>query len=168
EAFEPTPRNIESRLIKGKLKSGVPFAMLPKKTRGSTVNVTLNLRFGDEDTLEGKSTAIELLGPVLSRGTAKMPLQEFNDKLDELKANLSVQSVRQLLNVNIETKRETLLEVLDVVREMLREPGFDPKEFELLKSQTIAELESQLQEPQLLAMRTVTRALNPYQRGDIR
>jgi zinc protease len=168
EAFEPTPRNIESRLIKGKLKSGIPFAMLPKKTRGSTVNVTLNLRFGDEDTLNGKSTAIELLGPILSRGTAKMPLQEFNDKLDELKANLNVQSVRQVLSVSIETKRETLLEVLDVVREMLREPGFDPKEFELLRSQTITELESQLQEPQLLAMRTVTRALNPYQRGDIR
>jgi zinc protease len=51
---------------------------------------------------------------------------------------------------------------------MLREPGFDSKEFELLRTQTIAELESQLQEPQLLAMRTVTRALNPYQRGDIR
>ncbi len=168
EQFEPTPRNIESRLIKGKLKSGVPFAMLPKKTRGSTVNVTLNLRFGDEDTLKGKSTAIELLGPVLSRGTASMPLQEFNDRLDELKANISVQSARQVLNVNIETKRETLLEVLDVVREMLREPGFDSKEFELLRSQTIAELESQLQEPQLLAMRAVTRALNPYERGDIR
>jgi zinc protease len=109
-----------------------------------------------------------MLGPMLSRGTAKLALQEFNDRLDELKANLSVQSARQVLNVNIETKRETLLEVLDLVREMLREPGFDSKEFELLRTQTIAELESQLQEPQLLAMRTVTRALNPYQRGDIR
>lgn len=168
EVFEPTPRNIESRLIKGKLKSGVPFAMLPKKTRGNTVNLSLNLRFGDEESLQGKSTAIEMLGPMLSRGTAKLALQEFNDRLDELKANLSVQSARQVLNVNIETKRETLLEVLDLVREMLREPGFDSKEFELLRTQTIAELESQLQEPQLLAMRTVTRALNPYQRGDIR
>jgi zinc protease len=51
---------------------------------------------------------------------------------------------------------------------MLREPGFDAKEFELLRSQTIAELESQLQEPQVLAMRDVTRSLNPYERGDIR
>jgi zinc protease len=142
--------------------------MLPKKTRGNTVNLSLNLRFGDEESLQGKSTAIEMLGPMLSRGTAKLALQEFNDRLDELKANLSVQSARQVLNVNIETKRETLLEVLDLVREMLREPGFDSKEFELLRTQTIAELESQLQEPQLLAMRTVTRALNPYQRGDIR
>jgi zinc protease len=142
--------------------------MLPKKTRGGTVNLTINLRFGDEDSLKGKSAAIEMLGPMLSRGTAKLPLQEFNDRLDELKANLSVQSSRQVLNVNIETRRETLLDVLDVVREMLREPGFDSKEFELLRSQTIAELESQLQEPQLLAMRAVTRALNPYERGDIR
>ena len=168
EQFEPSPKNIESRVTKGKLKSGIPFAMLPKKTRGSTVNVTLNLRFGDEDSLKGKSTAIEMLGPMLSRGTSKMPLQEFNDRLDELKANLSVQSARQVLSVSIETKRETLLDVLDVVREMLREPGFDAKEFELLRSQTIAELESQLQEPQVLAMRDVTRSLNPYERGDIR
>lgn len=168
EQFEPTPKNIESRLIKGKLKSGVPFAMLPKKTRGSTVNLTLNLRFGDEDSLKGKSMAIEVLGPVLQSGTVNMPLQQFNDRLDELKANMSVQSARQVLNISIETKRETLLEVLDVLREMLREPGFDPKEFELIRTQAIAQLESQLQEPQVLAMRAVTRALNPYERGDIR
>jgi len=168
EQFEPTPRNIESRLIKGKLKSGVPFAMLPKKTRGSTVNLTINLRFGDEDSLKGKAIAIEVLGPVLQSGTVKLPLQQFNDRLDELKANLSVQSARQVLSINIETKRETLLDVLDVVEEMLREPGFEPKEFELIRTQAIAQLESQLQDPQVLAMLAVTRSLNPYERGDIR
>ncbi|MFM8571178.1 MAG: M16 family metallopeptidase [Pirellula sp.] len=168
EIFEPTPQNIESRLIKGKLKTGIPFAMLPKKTRGSTVNVSMNLRFGDEDTLQGKAVAVEMLGPMLSRGTASMPLQEFNDRLDELKANLGVQSRSQALNITIETKRETLLEVLDVVREMLREPAFDPKEFELIRSQTITELESQLQDPQALAPRAVIRALSPFPRGDIR
>lgn len=168
EQFDPSPKNIESRLVRGKLKSGIPYAMLPKKTRGSTVNVTINLRFGDEASLHGKSAAIEMLGPLLSRGTATLSLQEFNDRLDELKANLSIGSRQQLLSISLETKRETLLEALDLVEEMLRKPGFDEGEFELLREQTIAQLENQRQEPQLLAILAVTRTLNPYERGDIR
>jgi zinc protease len=168
EQFDPTPKNIESRLIRSQLKSGIPYAMLPKKTRGGTVNVTINLRFGDEASLNGRSAAIDMLGPILSRGTAKMPLQQLNDRLDELNANLAIRSRQQLLNISLETKRETLLEALDVVREILREPGFDEKEFELLREQTISQIENQRQDPEVLSMLAVMRTLNPYERGDIR
>jgi len=168
EQFDPSPKNIESRLIRGKLKSGIPYAMLPKKTRGETVNLTVNLRFGDEDSLKGKALAVEFLGPMMERGTKSLPLQKLNDRLDELNANVSVQSFRQVVNVSIECKRSSLLEVLDVVREMLREPSFDEKEFQILRDQFIAQLEAQRQEPQVLASQSVNRALNPYEKGDIR
>jgi zinc protease len=142
--------------------------MLPKKTRGQTVNLTINLRFGDEDSLRGKALAVEFLGPMMERGTKSLPLQKLNDRLDELNANVSIQSFRQVVNVSIECKRGSLLEVLSVVREMLREPSFDEKEFQILKDQFIAQLEAQLQEPQVLASQSVNRALNPYEPGDIR
>jgi len=168
EQFDPSPRNVESRTVRGKLKSGLPFAMLAKKTRGGTVTMSLNLRFGDEASLDGKSAAVDMLGALLRRGTAKKSLQELNDRLDELKATVGIFSAKQLLNINLETKRETLLEVLDVIEEMLRQPGFDEREFELLREQSIAELETQAQEPEVLAILAVTRTLNPYDRGDIR
>lgn len=168
EQFNPSPKNVESRTVRGKLKSGLPFAMLPKKTRGGTVTMSLNLRFGDEASLHGKTAAVDMLGALLRRGTAKKSLEELNDRLDELNATVNASSGKQQLNISVETKRDTLLEVLDVIEEMLRQPGFDEHEFELLREQTIAELETQSQEPQVLAALAVTRTLNPYERGDIR
>jgi zinc protease len=168
EAFDPSPKNIQSRMIKGKLATGIPFAFLPKKTRGSTVNVSINLRFGDESSLNGKMAAVEMLGSLMVRGTSSMSLQQLNDRLDQLKANIGAGSQQQELILSIETKRENLLEVLEVVREILREPTLDEKEFELLKEQSIAQLENQSQEPQVLAYLSVARILNPYERGDVR
>lgn len=168
EVFDPSPETIQSRLVKGKLPSGVPYALLPKKTRGGTVNVSINLRFGDETSLADKMAAVDLLGPLMVRGTKQLPLLQLNDRLDQLKANVAAVSQQQVLSVSIETKRETLMEVFDVVRELLREPALDSKEFDLLKEQSIAQLENQSQDPQTLAFLSVARTLNPYERGDVR
>jgi zinc protease len=168
ELFDPSPLAIQKRMIRGKLSTGIPYAFLRKKTRGSTVNVSINLRFGDETSLNGKMMAVDMLGSLMARGTKSMPLQQFNDRIDELKANISVASQQQLLSVAIETKRETLMDVLDVVAEMLREPAFNAKEFELLKEQSIAQLENRSQDPRTLAYLSVARTLNPYERGDVR
>jgi zinc protease len=168
EQFDPTPRNIESRLIKGKLTSGMQYVFLPKKTRGGVVNLTFNLRFGDEKSLMGKSAACEMLGGLMQRGTKSMTLQQLNDKLDALKANVRLSSRPQVLSVNLETKREMLPQVLDVIEDMLRNPALDEKEFSLLVDQGLTQLSEQKTEPQVLAGRAVSRALNPYKRGDIR
>jgi zinc protease len=37
ECFDPTPANIEARLIRRTLANGIKVALLPKKTRGGTV-----------------------------------------------------------------------------------------------------------------------------------
>ena len=55
--FDPTPQNIEARVIRAKLPNGLKLVMFPKKTRGGTVVVSMNVRFGDEKSLFGKSTA---------------------------------------------------------------------------------------------------------------
>ncbi|AMV31975.1 Peptidase M16 inactive domain protein [Pirellula sp. SH-Sr6A] len=168
EQFDPSPANIESRLVRGKLASGLPYAFLAKKTRGATVNLTLNLRFGDEKSLFGKSAACDLFGEMLMRGTKNLPLQQFNDKLASLKATVRASSRPQSLTIGLETRREHLAEVLEVIEEMLRNPAFEEKEFELIRDQVLTSLESQKSEPQALANLAVSRTLNPYKRGDIR
>lgn len=168
EQFDPTPKNIESRLIRGTLKTGVPYAFLPKKTRGSTVNLTISLRFGDEKSLTGKAAACDMLGSLMERGTKTLNLQQLNDRKDELKAAMRLSSSAQRLVVGLETKREKLAEVLALIEDVLRNPAFDESEFTLLRDQAISQLENQKREPSLLAQLAVTRALSPYKRGDIR
>ena len=48
EVFDPTPANIEARVIRRTLSNGIKVALLPKKTRGGTVIAQLSLYWGDE------------------------------------------------------------------------------------------------------------------------
>ena len=168
EEFDPTPANIEQRLVRGELDSGVPFAFLPKKTRGGTVNLIINLRFGDVKSLMGKTAACEMLGSMMDRGTTSMTLQQLNDRKDQLKASMSVSSSPQTLRVFVETKTEQLPEVIDLIRDVLRNPSFEEKEFALLRDSVLTQLENQKREPSALAPLAVQRALSPHKRGDIR
>ena len=57
ETFDPTPQNIEARVVRAKLPNGMKLVMFPKKTRGGTVVARINIHFGDEKSLFGKATA---------------------------------------------------------------------------------------------------------------
>ena len=61
ESFDPTPANIESRLVRSRLASGMKLALLPRKTRGGTVSAIVELHYGDEKSLrrQGSSGAID-------------------------------------------------------------------------------------------------------------
>jgi zinc protease len=168
EQFDPSPQNIESKLVRGKCPSGMHYVLLPKKTRGSTVNMTINLRFGDEKSLFGKKPACELLGQWMDRGSVSFTLQQRIDKLAELKATLSLESGPQYLTARVETKRENLIRVLDVLEDVLRRPMFEETEFQLLVSQWTSIGERKSNDPKEVAQLAVLRSLNAHKRGDIR
>ncbi len=168
EDFDVSPTNIESRTKHGLLASGLPYSFLTKKTRGSTVNLVLNLRFGDEKSLFDKSISCEMLGAMLLRGSEDYTFQEIKDRFDQLLANVSIDSRPQVLQIRIQTKRDNLIEVLNVVESILRKPKFPEKEFELLRDEQVTSTEAQLSDPQALAPNAVSRMLNTYKRGDIR
>src|SRR6185369_9832964 len=67
EAFDPSPDNIEKRVQRSTLPSGVKMVLLPKKNRGEAVAAELTLRFGNEESLKGQTTAAPFLGPLMAR-----------------------------------------------------------------------------------------------------
>ncbi|MEI9972134.1 MAG: hypothetical protein WDO73_08775 [Ignavibacteriota bacterium] len=90
EAFDPTPANIEARAIRRTLPNGLKLVMFPKKTRGGTVVAILNVRFGDEKSLFGKSAVGQMTGALLMRGTKNKTRQQIQDETDRLKAQINV------------------------------------------------------------------------------
>jgi zinc protease len=56
--------------------------MLPKKNRGDTVNMTLTLRYGNENSLMNLSTAAGMLPSMLMAGTKNYDRQALRHKLD--------------------------------------------------------------------------------------
>jgi zinc protease len=158
EAFDPTPQNIEGRIIRRTLPSGMNLTLLPKKTRGGTVVAQLALRWGDEAAKTNRGSACSVASAMLSRGTHKRSRAELKDALDRLRAASSV----SIDGASVETVRANLAESLAIVAEMLREPSFPESEFEQVKRQALTSIDTQRTDPQSLASLTIARQLNPY------
>ncbi|MBA3975817.1 MAG: insulinase family protein [Candidatus Solibacter sp.] len=168
EAFDASPSNIDKRTIRGDLKGGLKLSFINKKTRGEQVTATIALHFGDEKSLMNRTAAGELAGAMLMRGTAKRTRQELKDEFDKLKAQVSIGGSATGASASIQTTKENLPKVLDLVAEVLKEPAFPENEFENLRQAQLAAMEGQKSEPQALAMIELQRKMAPYAKGDVR
>ena len=165
EAFDASPANIEARTRRSQLPNGMKLALLPKKTRGATVNVSLVLHYGDEKSLMNRGVEAGMTGEMLMRGTAKHSRQQIKDEFDRLKARVNVGAGSRQASANVETIRENLPAVLRLLAEVLREPVFPPNEFDQRKSQWLAEIEESKSDPETLGQVVASRHLRPYPKG---
>jgi zinc protease len=169
EVFDPSPKNIESRLTRGKLANGVKVVMLPKKTRGGTVILSYQARFGDEKTLFGKGAIAELTGALLMHGSKSRTRQQIQDESDRLKAQIHVAGGVNNATISIQTTEPNLAGALKLAADVLRNPAFPESEFEQVKKQAIAGVEEGRSDPQALAGEALGRTMNSmYKRGDTR
>lgn len=168
EQFDPDPVAIEDRTVRGELSTGIKTAWLPKKTRGNSVNIDINLRYGNEQSLLPYVTAIEFLPEMLMRGTENLNHEQLADRLDELRSQVSLSGTTGLLSVSIETKRDKLPELLPLIGEILRQPAFDSNELEVIRRQAISGTEARMTEPSVLASVALRRALAPFEESNIR
>lgn len=164
EAFDPSPKNIESRTRRTNL-GGVKMSFLTKENRGDTVVANINFRFGDEKSLMNKAQAAQGVGQMLMRGTKKRTRQQIQDELDRLKARVNVGGSTTGVRASIQTTRQNLPEVLKLVAEIMKEPAFPVSEFDTLKKQGIAGVESQRREPQAVAVQAMAKHFNTRPKG---
>jgi zinc protease len=168
EAFDPTPENIEKRVQRSTLPSGIKAALLPKKTRGQAVVLDLTLHYGNAESLKGHTTAAQFLGDVMTRGTKQHSRQQLEDELDRLQIRLHPSSGVGGLSFTLQTTRENLPGALKLLGEVLREPSWPQDEFDILKRQQREGLEQGRKEPQQLASLALQRKLSPYPSEDVR
>ncbi|MBC8115214.1 MAG: insulinase family protein [Candidatus Saccharimonas sp.] len=167
EAFDASPAAIEKR-VKRTAIEGIQTAFLTKKNRGGNVVVTLRLRYGKADTLFGLGQACDFLPELMTRGTKQLNAAEIQDRLDELNTSWRASGTAGSVEFTIQTKRENLKDVIDLLRQVLREPSLPTAEFSILQQQRTSTLEEQATEPQAIAPRIVNQRLNPYPPGDVR
>lgn len=167
EAFDASPANIDARTKRGQEANGLKYALLPKSTRGNSVNMRIQLRMGDEASLANKMTTASFTASMLERGTKTRTYQQIKDELDKLKARAYVYSSGQSVVVSVETSKENLPAVLKLVTDGLRNPTFPEAEFNKLKEERLAQIESQKQEPQAIAFNVAERTMNPYPKGHV-
>jgi len=167
EAFEATPANIDARTQRFEV-SGIRAALVPKGTRGQAVRAVLTLRFGNVDSLAGLGDVPDFTAALLDKGTATMTREQVQDRLDQLKTELSFRASTGQLSVSIASRREHLPAAIALVGELLRKPAFPADAFDEIRRQALTGIEQQRKEPGSVADNALGRLGNPYPRGDVR
>ena len=182
EEFDPTPENIDKRTMVVDL-DGIKVAMLPKKNRGDTVNMTLTLRYGNEDSLKNLSTAAGMLPSMLMAGTKNYDRQALRQKLVDLGVRLGAGGgmgggrrggrgggggAAGSLSLSLEAKKDSIADGIKMLAEVLRNPAFSEEEFEQLRAQSVAMMSQMTTEPAMLANTQLSQALSDYEKGDVR
>ncbi len=180
EEFDPTPANIDARTVQRQLGK-IQLALLPKTTRGNTVDMIVTLNFGNEKTLNGKSMAAAMIGPMLMAGTAELNRQALQQRMNELDVRISsggggrgrggrggMGGPAGAVSFSIEAKRDSLTNAIDLLGQILRQPAFPQDDFDQFRSQSTSMLKQFMTEPQSLAPSALSRALSQYGPEDVR
>ncbi len=173
EAFNPSFDTIMARTEYSQLPNGMKVALMPKKSRGAPVSLSMELPVGTAASLKNRLVALHFLPRFMLRGTKKRDFEKIRDDLSILKAGISGGSSWTIddpnsLSFNLNTVKGKLPEVLDLFGEVLNTPRFDPVQFALAKKEWIAGLIEVREDPSELASRAFLRSVGNYPATDIR
>lgn len=163
EEFDPNYDNIDARTVSGTVgKNKLEYSLLTKETRGNSVNASMSVRFGNLDALRGRAKAGEMAGRMLMMGSENYTRQEIQDKLDELKARVSVGGGVNNAFVRIETENKNLPAVIDFVAEILKTPTFPEEEFNKMVKEELASIEESRSDPQAIVFTEMQKRTNNF------
>jgi zinc protease len=163
EAFDPSQDNIDRRTHR--LQFGnVKVALLPKKTRGETVNVSIALHLGNEKALFGQQVNSTIAARMLNRGTTKYTRAQLSDEYERLKVTGRVAGP----GGSFQTTRPNLEGALRLAAHVLHNPSFPQSEYDQLVNQTVTGITASLSEPDALASDALNKHFNIYPKGDWR
>jgi zinc protease len=164
EAFEPSPSNIERRMERFKLANGMKVALLPKATRGETVQIALRIGYGNEKSRAGKAALEDIANALLMRGAKGLSRQDIRDRLDALRASGTL----GLGGGSFQTRRSFVVPLLDLIGTLYATATLPADELEIIRKELITSLEESAKDPESVAFTAVERHFSHYPKGDVR
>lgn len=92
-----------------------------------------------------------LMARLMNQGTAKKTPQELEDAIKQLGANISIGAGKEGIFVSGNTLARNYAATMALVEEMILQPRWDAKEFDLIKQSTISQVRQQEANPNAVA-----------------
>ncbi|HEV7645971.1 MAG TPA: pitrilysin family protein [Pyrinomonadaceae bacterium] len=92
-----------------------------------------------------------LMARMMTQGTARKTPQELEEAIQQLGATISVNAGTEDVRIGVNTLAKNYDATLALVEEILLEPRWDSKEFDLLKQSTISQIRQQQANPNTVA-----------------
>jgi len=141
EQFDPTPAKLDTRTQVQTLPSGIELSTLAKQTRGNTVTLLMHLRWGEPGETT-RALGTDAVDDMLLEGSAHYDKQKIRDELLRLKASASVVGGNQGATLVLSAERDTLLDALALMADVLQQPQFPADAFDRIKKAGLAGLEA--------------------------
>jgi len=100
-----------------------------------------------------------LMADLMTKGTADKTPEELEEAIDLLGANINVSSGRQSLTIRGNSLARNYEETLALVEEIMLQPRWDEREFELAKQSTLSQIAQQSANPNSIASNTYNKLL---------
>ena len=159
EVFDSSPANLNARTERFAI-GDVNVALLPKKTRGETVVVRAQFRFGNYESRSNTRAIAALMSAMLERGTTTMTREQINDAFTKLQVEGDIGQFT--------TTREHLSDALKLMGQLWTQSAMPEKDFEELKAEFANDVQSRMDDPRVLARDAITEHFNHYDKNDPR
>jgi zinc protease len=152
----------KDRIKRATLANGATVLAL-KTTVEQVISFRGALRAGTVFNPANNDMLASLTAQMLSLGTKQLDKFQFAEKLEEVGAQLNAGAGTFDLGLSGRCLKKDFPVVIDLMRQMLREPRFDAEEFDKLKKLQIARLQRQLENTSLQAGNELAR--NVFSKG---
>jgi zinc protease len=146
-----------------KLPSGLRLATLDKPSSDQRVALLLELRWGRPEDL-ADDHASQVLGRLLAEGggsgAQRLNGPQLRDRINRLGSELRFNTTPQALQLQLRTRRDSLLPTLELLLPVLREPALPPQALQLMRQQTLAQLAQARQHPGFAAQEQLRQHLD--------
>lgn len=137
-----------------------------RRTAVPATYVAMSFNAGSAADPSGKRGLEGLAMALFDEGTAKLSGQEIAEASERLGANISVGGGDDRSTFTLSALTANLAPSLELMRQIMREPAFNPADLERVRTQTITGLRQAMKSPQGIAQRTMSPEIfgadNPY------
>lgn len=141
----PTPDIWESSTSNGIKLYGI------ENTETPLVQFNLNIKGGLLLDDPEKVGVANMLTDIMMEGTKNKTPQELEEIIEELGASIRMSTGRESITITGSTLAKNYTKVMDIVSEILLEPRWDEKEFEIIKQRTISNIRQRESNPNSIA-----------------
>jgi zinc protease len=118
----------------------VPLVQLQLEIKGAMLLEDIN-----------KIGVSRMLADLMIKGTASKTPTQLEEAIDQLGASINVRSSNSHISISASSLSRNYNEVIQLVNEILLEPRWDEKEFNLIKQQTLSQIQQQKASPRAIS-----------------
>lgn len=149
-SYGPSPEVKVPAIWESKLKNGMRVLGI-QNTEVPLVQFEIVLQGGLQVESIDKVGVSNLTARMMTRGTQKRTPQELEEAIQQLGATINVAAGTEDVRIGVNTLAKNYDATLALVEEILLEPRWDAKEFDLLKQSTISQIRQQEANPNAIA-----------------